>query len=88
MSFPIGPLNFAKPMSLVWNLFSHYAETTLKGVDAPPLIDPLYWHGRAPLIGYWALGITVTLSWIAALCWIVFIIRKSRREAFDEQNES
>jgi len=56
-------------------------------VDSAPLIDPLYWHGRAPTVGYWALGITIALSWAVALCWIVYIIRKSRRESFDEQQE-
>ena len=73
-------------MSTSWFFFNEIARTKLTGIDAPPLIDPLYWHGRAPLIGYWALGITIVLSWIAALCWIVFIVRKSRQESFEEHN--
>ncbi len=60
----------------------------MTGIDAPPIIDPLYWHGRAPLIGYWALGITITLSWIAALFWITYIVRKSRQESFEDEETS
>lgn len=58
--------------------------TRLTEVDRSPLIDPLYWHGRAPTIGYWALGITVTITWIGALCWIAYVIRASRRDRVHE----
>ena len=75
-------------MSFIWFLSQQLFEWKMTGVDVPPIIDPLYWHGRAPLIGYWALGITITLSWIAALCWIVYVIRQSRRESFEEENPS
>ncbi len=71
-------------MSPFLNLFFETFLVKLTGVDAPPLVDPLYWHGRAPIIGYWALGITATISWIAALCWIVYVIRVSRQESIEE----
>lgn len=58
-----------------WQVVSRLTE-----VDRSPLIDPLYWHGRAPTVGYWALGITVAITWFGALCWIVYVIRASRRD--------
>ena len=74
-------------MGWLWHLNDRFL-WKLTEIDRPPLIDPLYWHGRAPLIGYWALGITVTLSWVAACYWIVSIIRKSRQDSIEEKKTS